>query len=65
MGATFEGNGHGDEASRDTGRGQFSDLFDNVEDFDQTGRGNRQPRHSENSSKGESRPHGGQERRAG
>jgi ElaB/YqjD/DUF883 family membrane-anchored ribosome-binding protein len=33
MGATFEGNGHGDEASRDTGRGQFSDLFDNVEDL--------------------------------
>jgi ElaB/YqjD/DUF883 family membrane-anchored ribosome-binding protein len=33
MGATFEGNGHGDEASRDSVRGQFSDLFDSVEDL--------------------------------
>lgn len=33
MGATFEGNGHGDEASRDSVRGQFSDLFESVEDL--------------------------------
>jgi ElaB/YqjD/DUF883 family membrane-anchored ribosome-binding protein len=33
MGATFEGNGHGDEVSRDSARGQFSDLFDSVEDL--------------------------------
>ena len=33
MGATFEGNGHGDEASRESVRGQFSELFESVEDL--------------------------------
>jgi ElaB/YqjD/DUF883 family membrane-anchored ribosome-binding protein len=33
MGATFEGYGNGDERARDSARGQFSDLFESVEDL--------------------------------
>ncbi|MGD0504491.1 MAG: hypothetical protein ABSD02_17260 [Steroidobacteraceae bacterium] len=33
MGATFEANGHADEASRESARGQFNDLFESVEDL--------------------------------
>jgi ElaB/YqjD/DUF883 family membrane-anchored ribosome-binding protein len=33
MGATFENDGPDDETSRNSVRGQFSDLFDSVEDL--------------------------------